>query len=266
MFTPTIGITDFTDSRQARDMKSVLHRIWNGGPPLARLHVGVMMSYKTFMGLPTKWADVFPKKEDVASIFLNSNETLNVLHYADYNAQDCDLSTLQKAAHLSGPWCAAVQLDVIWPNPRRVRDFRKYAFWGNKVILQVGGNALEEIRHDASALVERLHEYGDGIDGVLLDESMGRGKPMNAARLIPFVDAIRASSGLHRLAITVAGGLGPDTLHLVEPVIERYGGKVSIDAQGRLRPSGDAKDPIDWDMAGRYLKRAAAMYCKHWRP
>jgi hypothetical protein len=36
--------------------------------------------------------------------------------------------------------------------------------------------------------------------------------------------------------------------------------RVSIDAQGKLRPSGDAHDPIDWEMAAEYLKQALVMF------
>ena len=58
--------------------------------------------------------------------------------------------------------------------------------------------------------------------------------------------------------IVVAGGLGPRTLHLIEPIIEEFP-DISIDAQGQLRPSHNALDPIDWDMAGEYLTKSLQM-------
>ena len=53
----------------------------------------------------------------------------------------------------------------------------------------------------------------------------------------------------------MAGGLGPDTLHTIQPLIDEFP-DLSIDAQSRLRPSGNAMNPIDWGMAKSYLINA----------
>lgn len=57
------------------------------------------------------------------------------------------------------------------------------------------------------------------------------------------------------LGIVATGGLGPEGIGLVEPLVEEFP-DISINAQGRLRPSGSALDPIDWDVAKTYLVRA----------
>jgi hypothetical protein len=57
------------------------------------------------------------------------------------------------------------------------------------------------------------------------------------------------------MGLVVAGGLGPDSIDMVKPLVKVFP-DISIDAQGKLRPSGSALDPIDWDMAGTYLARA----------
>lgn len=67
-----IGITDFTDVAQATAMKEVFSRLKDQKTNRI-LHVGVMMSYKTLHGLPTKWTDAFPKKGHPPRITLRSS-------------------------------------------------------------------------------------------------------------------------------------------------------------------------------------------------
>jgi hypothetical protein len=76
---------------------------------------------------------------------------------------------------------------------------------------------------------------------------------MDAVGLIPFARAI--NEAFPNLGIAAAGGLGPKSVGLVEPLYQGFP-DLSIDAQGKLRPSGDALDPIDWDMAAEYLVQA----------
>jgi len=47
----------------------------------------------------------------------------------------------------------------------------------------------------------------------------------------------------------------PTSMNLLMPIVQEYH-SISIDAQGKLRPSGSALDPIDWDMAETYLINA----------
>src|SRR3989344_9383308 len=82
MINPYIGIVDFSSFEQVQSML----RVFNTHLPQGsnrKLHIGLMMSYKTLNGLPTKWLNVFPPKEEIADIFA-SDETYNCLHYADY--------------------------------------------------------------------------------------------------------------------------------------------------------------------------------------
>ena len=44
-------------------------------------------------------------------------------------------------------------------------------------------------------------------------------------------------------------------MNLVEPLVKMFP-DLSIDAQGKLRSSGNALDPIDWGMAETYLVKA----------
>ncbi len=251
---PYIGITDFTESNQVRRILEVFHTVFPDGTNW-RLHVGVMMSYKTLRGLPTKWQASFPAKEKIASIFF-SHEAYNCLHYADYDANHELSKILSEAICWCGRGLNAVQLDMIWPNPGEVAEAIHRSRINIEVILQLGANALAETGGDPAVTVNRLRDYEGVIHRVLIDKSMGRGLVMDANVLLPFVSAIRQH--FPTLGIGVAGGLGPGTVEAAQPLLRAFP-DLSIDAQGRLRPSGNALDPIDWDIASEYLVQAASI-------
>ena len=252
MHNPYIGITDFMNSNQVHEMLKVFIENRRTGSE-RKLHVGVMMSYKTLHGLPTKWQTAFPPKETVSSIFLGYEYAgiFNVLHYADYDGIDVS-DNLLLATGFGGQNLDALQLDMIWPLPEIVKNYRQ-RYPNIQIILQGNTKALEAVGNDIPTFIKRLAEYGDSIDFILLDKSMGRGLGMDAVGLIPIAQAINDS--LPSLGLAAAGGLGPETLHLVEPMAKVFP-NLSIDAQGKLRPSGNALDPIDWEMAKNYLIKA----------
>ena len=252
-----ISITDFTSPEQVWNMLSVFR---NNSKPGREVHyklgVGVMTSYKRLNDLPTKWSTAFPPKERIADIFVSNGRStdywlFNTLHYADYEGIDV-LNNLLKATELGGKNMNALQLDMIWPEPKILLEYRQ-KHPNIQIIIQANSIALDQVNNDPDKLVARLLSYGESLDYVLLDKSMGRGLGMDAQVLEAFVKIINPRTSLE---VTVAGGLGPDTLHLLGPLVHYV---VSIDAQGRLRPSGSALDPIDWGMAGEYLRKALAI-------
>lgn len=251
---PYVGITDFTSFEQVTKMLEVFRR--HKAPGSQRvLHIGVMMSYKTLNGIETKWSKAFPPKEEIASIFDLSDDTEDLyycLHYADYN-HDTKFTDLARGLKYAGPFVHAVQLDMPWPDPGVVASGVHASRKQIEVILQVGKRSIEEANDDPAEVVRRLEDYEGVIHRVLLDKSMGRGLSMDAAGLIQFAHAIKGR--FPNLGLVAAGGLGPDSIGLVEPLVKVFP-DISIDAQGKLRPSGNALDPIDWDMAGAYLVKA----------
>ena len=252
---PYIGITDFTNLEQVLKMSSVFAAHLPQGSN-RKLHIGVMMSHKTLHNIPNRWQNVFPQKETISNIF-SSNEVYNCLHYVDYAGNPDLQKNIAEAISLGGIGIHALQLDMTWPDPnqiaRGVHSWRKYI----EVILQIGKNSFEEVNNDPQSVVEKLRQYEGVVHRVLLDKSMGRGIVMDAKSLMPFAQTIREN--FPELGIVVAGGLGPETIQLVEPLVKEFS-DLSIDAQGRLRPSGNALDPIDWDMAEIYLIKALQLF------
>jgi len=227
----------------------------NNAPDSGRvLHVGVMMSRRTLLGLRTKWAEAFPYKEAIASIF-SSSETYNCLHYADYDkVPDPNLVVnLFEAISYGGERISALQLDIPWPDPSAIAYAKKKCGKNLEVILQIGRRCFEMVDNNKKLLTSRILDYYGIVDRVLLDKSCGEGLPMDPLKLLPFIRYI--NERLPRLGIVVAGGLGPRTMHLLVPIVAEYP-KISIDAQGQLRLSGNAMDPVDWDLAAVYLIKA----------
>lgn len=247
---PYIGITDFTSLQQVERMQKAF-KVHCGPEQHRRLHVGVMMSYKTLNGLETKWTAAFPAKETIADIF-SAKETMNCLHYADYDAIDIR-ENLARAIDYGGAGINALQLDMVWPDPQQVASAVNDSHKQLEVVLQVGKNAIVQAHNSPQEVVVRLRGYQGVAQHVLLDKSMGCGQGMDAAELIPYAHAIKEA--FPDLGIAAAGGLGPQSIELVEPLYQEFPG-ISIDAQGQLRPSANALDPIDWDMAEAYLVAA----------
>lgn len=247
---PYIGITDFLDSSQVQRMLNVFNTNLEAGQK-RRLHVGVMMSYKTLNNLGTCFAKAFPPKEKIASIF-SSDGVMNCLHYADYEGI-LVYENLIRAIGFGGIGMNALQLDMVWPDPTVVEEAVRISQKRLEVILQIGLNSIVKAGNSIEGIVKYLEEYEGIIQHVLLDKSMGQGLVMDSVGFIPFIEAIKES--FPNLGIAVAGGLGPDTIELLKPLVRRFP-DISIDAQGRLRSSGNILDPVEWDRAELYLVKA----------
>lgn len=261
MFSPYIGITDFASRDEVLDMLKVFRQHRRPGSP-RKLHVGVMMSYKTLTGMPSRWSNVYPQPERLREIFsINTLDLLNCLHYADYeNSLKKDNFLLQAGLFQmfevvkSCPLISAVQLDMVWPDPVIVSTVR-HEFRG-EIILQVGALAMERLGNDPERVAYKIESYEGAIDRVLFDRSGGQGIPLDADILLPYIRELKEKMpDLGDSQIGVAGGLRPSTLHLLRPLIKEFP-MLSTDAQGGMRRSGNTQDPIDWDLARNYIIRS----------
>lgn len=251
---PYLGMTDVPSADWLRERLRTF--VDAGGEMLEhRLHAGVMMSWKSLHVQPTKYADVWPRNEGIAGIFVRDPRVLNVLHYADDDGRTT-MEDFERAVEFGGPALDGLQLDMPWPDVALVSELRR-KHEQLRIILQVGGRALREVGHGLTGLRQRLDAYGDAVDDVLLDLSGGKGLPLTAGTLLPYVEELRRIRP--GLGLAVAGGLGPHTLDRVQPLVRRFP-KLSIDAQGQLRRSGSSLDPIEADRADAYLRGAVEMF------
>lgn len=242
-----IGITDFWTKQQALDMLAVFDKF--NKKENRKLMIGIMMSYKTLNDLPTKWKDIWISKDEIANVFPDHPSAFNTLHYADYDGIDL-LRNLLDATSYCGSHLHAIQLDMIWPEPNDVLAYR-LRYPDVKIVLQINSKAFEQIDNDPAKLVERLSFYEDSVDYVLLDKSGGKGIGMDADFLRPFIHELSKT----KIKVAVAGGLGPNTLHRVEPLKKEYP-FLSMDAQGQLKFNGDPLGMTDYSLAGEYVEKA----------
>lgn len=219
-----------------------------------KLHVGVMLSRKTLLGLPSDWSNVYPPKERVGEFFYRDN-TYNCLHYADRDPDPDFETNLSLALSYGGKQMHAVQLDLVWPDPETIRRVLDWYGRPIDVILQINEPALRKCCYSPQQVMQHLETYltHNAVHRILLDASGGTGLPLDAAMLTTFGQAIQRQ--LPQLGIGVAGGLGPTSLYLLEPLLGTIK-NLSIDAQSKLRSSGNAKGPINLDLAASYIKKA----------
>jgi len=244
MYHDYIGVTDFTAKWQVKSVLDTRERFVNSHHLIM---IGVMMSHKTLNDIRSKWSSVFPKKEDVKKIFLSHRYLLNTIHYADYDGIDFR-SNLYKVMRYGGPHLNAIQLDMIWPNEFDIKAFRN-SYPNIRIVLQVNQKSFEECENNTKKVTEKILKYEDAVDCVLFDKSMGKGLGLDAVSLIPFIESVRKF--IPHMHIAVAGGLGPASLNLIEPLRDYR--SFSLDAQSKLRPTGNAMDPLDWDFVNQYI-------------
>lgn len=255
---PYIGITDFAKSDQVLAMMTVLLRK-KSAKSKHMLKAGVMMSRKTLSGASTKNAAFYPKNEQVAGIF----GTISAIYPSVYNClhyEDPDYMTvyrdLLKAVGYAGPYLDALQLDIAWPNPAMISAFLSAHCRPVEVILKIGKSAFESELNDPNRIVRSVAEYmempgGPVIHRVMLDRSGKSFDPIKAGELLPHLRAI--SKEFPTLGLGVAGGLGPRTVDLVQPVLEEFP-DISVDARACLRShTPNVIFPIDWEMASLYV-------------
>lgn len=218
-------------------------------------------------------SEVFPTKEQLADGFIDDPDVLNTVHYADLygpngprKTEECPdvFQNLELVVKYGGEYLHAIQLDLTWPKSEEIKKFKEKnpnIF----LILQVGKFALKEVGGDLDAVVDRLKEYDDSIDYILLDMSMGMGKGMATNELLPVLRKIRKE--LPYLGLAVAGGLGPDSVDLLKPIADEFP-DVSIDAQGNLKLKDAPRDnlghlvathPADLGRSQEYIQQSCAV-------
>ncbi|HZS42785.1 MAG TPA: hypothetical protein VFA52_01060 [Candidatus Paceibacterota bacterium] len=250
--TPYVGITGFVSLEQVKTLSAV----WKSVRPkesTRKLHVGVMTSYKHHHHIPHAYEKAFPLENRIAEIF-DCAETYNCLHYVDYVGRPKLWETLTEIISLGGIGLHAIQLDMTWPDPTEIAKGVQASRKKVEVILQIGLKAFEAVYSDPLRLVRKLEEYEDIVQRVSLDQSMGKGRPLAPKELSRFIRAIKIA--FPKMAITVAGGLGPKTVHLLGSLVKESP-DLSWDAEGKLRTSGSNRDPMEVPRAVEYLRSSA---------
>lgn len=243
-FQPYIGVTGFTK-------KEEVEAILAARPCRMRrydLMVGVLASSKTLAGEKNSFPVRFPKVEDIPNIFVDDDEAVNIIHYATKQPENFS-EQLFRLVEIAGENLNGFQLNMRWPDPRQIEAFRR-RFDAMRIVLQVGAGALAEVEHNPAKLVERVLDYKELIEQILLDPSGGKGIALDVKEMHGYLNALQYSSLIQN--IVIAGGLGPDSLLPIQPLVAEFS-DLSIDAEGKLR---DAEDCFLVEAAKEYVRAA----------
>jgi hypothetical protein len=261
------GVCDVISPDDARAMLAELRE--SRADPGRRLMVGVMthpIVLNPGLDLPEKVRRAvqseFPTVEELSQGFIDDEDVMNTIHYADLYGPDGPwkpgespevLKNLESCVEHGGPNLDAIQLDVAWPDPEALIEFRK-RHPDIEIVLQMGKYSFEEDGSiDEAKVVDRLRSYGKSVDHVLLDLSMGKGRRMtdeDVASLKKLMWAIQDSSP--DIGLAIAGGLGASTqsnglnesvysMDSLKDIARDFPG-ISIDAQGGLKPENATRD------------------------
>jgi hypothetical protein len=230
MFKPYIGITGFTTAKEVAAALKALP------PGRCRLMVGILVSDRTLEGLPEEMGPRrHPAVADLPDLFSADPRAFNAVHFHTRTPERLAVQA-ERVIAAAGPRLHALQINLE----------------------RAPSEALRTIRasHPDLQLILPLHEttgrfaeaYARLVDIVLCDWSAGRGVLFDPAEARAALEEIEAK--MPGVALAVAGGLGPDTIDLVRPLLERFP-DLSFDAESRLR---DADDRLDLAKVEEYLK------------
>lgn len=228
---PYIGVTGFMSRDEVLQALTFVSR-----ETAYRLMVGALMSSKTLAGRPNKWPGRYPTREAIADIFVDDPRALNLIHYNTDNPAML-ASEVRQIVALAGPNLDGFQFNVAWPAPSQIEQIREM-YPDLYLLLQIGDRAMREVSlpdkdmSDMSMAIfkEALGCYIPHIDAILIDSSGGTGELLD---VVEGAKWLRAAKGFG-LEMGIAGGLGPITTHLIEPLAKEFP-KLNIDAEGRLR-------------------------------
>lgn len=251
---PYIGVTGFMSRSEVLEALSMV--------PIGsthRLMVGVLMSSLTLGGLQDKWPARYPKKEDVRDIFVDNPRVLNLIHYHANNRHNLYRELIETTKFVGADCFDGFQINVRWPSVNDIRNFQEL-FPDKLIVMQIGSGALKDVENigHLGGLLYLVYDHRACcrwiIDSILIDASGGNKLPLNAVKGGEWLSEVHER--FPEMGIGIAGGLGPDTLHLVEPLIPKFP-KLSIDAEGQLRTLDDS---LDLYKTRLYVQRAFNMF------
>lgn len=255
MLRPTyIGVTGFMAPQEVRAALRCF-----SGSPTHKLMAGILVSSKTLAGKTNRWPGRYPKIERIGEIFQEHPAAVNLIHY---NTDEPNtLSGQLLRLEVAGPYMHGFQLNVAWPSIGEIETFHEATDFKQRIVLQIGRRAIEEVENSPEKLTDMVYHYVGIVEDILLDPSGGKGQPFDIEKAGVFLRAI-ASRGFE-INLGIAGGLGPDSLHLVEPFLEKFP-QLNIDAEGRLRdPENDDLDVIRMT---DYIRSSLRMFKEAARP
>jgi len=228
-----IGITGAEDERE---VKSVLNEFSEAGYNMQSKHIpmlGFLVSYKTlnrqFVGNKR-----YPLMDSLPNLLMEARG--NAFTMVHYNTKE--MSTLfeqvSKIFERIYKWnlCDALQLNIVWPDITQVKMIKE-KFPDMGIVFQASEKAMNG--KTPKEIANKIMEYGNSINYVLIDPSGGEGREFQTDDSINLYNELKEKSS--NLAIGFAGGFSGDNVEKkITDIIEKI--KTSdfcIDAEGGLR-------------------------------
>lgn len=251
---PYIGVTGFSKPEEVSAALDAFPR-----NDKRKFMVGVPATYKSLRGIPMKpkWAKQTPDPAVIKELFPDDEQAVNLVHFSTQEGRENSvLVDMLKIHELAGPNFHGFQLNVAWPEVKQLNAYRTAVGWSYRIVLQLGQKAVEAAGGTAKSTADTLYSYAGVVNDILLDPSGGHGKEFDTSRAREFLYTI-AERGWN-IGLGAAGGLGPDTMHLVEPLLAEFP-NLSWDAQGKLR---NAENDLDMNSVKAYLAKSLQLISK----
>ncbi len=238
---PYIGVTGVTTPEQALELVEIIGSL--GLPRSRKLMIGALMSYRGLsrgeLANPSQY--IFPDQID--EVFPDDNRVFNLVHY---NSRAEGLYSQIRDVVSRVTYADGVQLNIAWPEPKQLTRLRSRAY--TAVVLQISMAAYRMVAGRPSQLVAALQPYYGLVDCILVDPSGGTGRRFDRAWSEDIIGEL--VKGYLPMRLGIAGGLGPDNLDCLVPLLRIYP-DLSWDAQARLR---NDKDQLDVGRCRAYLE------------
>lgn len=256
---PYIGIAGIASIDEARHALQIRGKL---GMAHHLLAIGLLTTDKTFTGEPKRnHASRYPSVEVMKSMLAgvtHGPQAIVLLHHAPSSLLGLT-QVLGRAVNTVGVGVDGVQINASGVSYRDIGPLRRLqsvkGMQSFRVVLQL---RLAEIElGDIERLLDTHVAPTSGtIDDVLLDASCGEGVPLDVAKAGAFIERIRAKyrSGL---GIGIAGGITPENIGRLKPLVDAFGPDLSIDVESGVR---DCDDRYSTKLAAEYLRVAFALF------
>lgn len=223
-----------------------------------RLQVNIPVGLRTIYGGHAKedWEKPLLEREELEKIFIPRQPGLSqVIQYTNRHKGGGNLfRDLDQVTKWAGPNMNGIQLNVPWADTAQLRMYRDQ-HPDIEITLRVSNSCVEHCKGRMGNVYCEIEKYEDLADCILFDLAGGRDHqldPVSTLKNLDFIDANSAFTG------SVAGGLQPETLYLLNDIWEKYPNTGTL-AHRWLHRKGNIMRPIDPDKRDYYLKKSFAM-------
>ena len=198
--------------------------------------LGFLVSYKTLTGELMKNRR-YPAVNSLPKLLeATAGSVLTMVHYNSNEgsslAEQVARIFADKVNIYENGLCRALQLNIVWPGPTQTAKIKEQ-FLNMQIVLQASNKAMSGKNH--RQIAEKIQQYADTIDYVLIDPSGGKGLEFNIDSSVAVYSQLREQCP--DLCIGFAGGLTSENVSSrITELISRVGeNSFCIDAEGGLR-------------------------------